>query len=76
MLRVILITLSVLYALRLLVRLAAPRTAGAPIAEREPKARSSALSEAQRVELEAERERALREGRQVDAIKIHRQLTG
>ena len=73
MLRVILITLAVLYALRLFARLTAPRTAapaGAAMRAREPKPRTPMLSEALRAELEAERERALREGRQVDAIEI------
>ena len=87
MLRVILITLAVLFALRLFARLTAPRAAsaagaqpggpperdrGAPSAS----ARRSALSPQERERLEAERELALREGRQIDAIKIHRELTG
>jgi ribosomal protein L7/L12 len=79
MLRVILITLAVLYALRLFARLTAPRAAapaGAAMPESEPKPRAPTLSAAQRAELEAERERALREGRQIDAIKLHRRLTG
>jgi len=79
MLRVILITLAVLYALRLFARLTAPREAapaGAAMDASEPKLRKPTLSEAQRVELEVERERALREGRQIDAIKLHRRLTG
>jgi hypothetical protein len=78
MLRVILMTLAVLYALRWFARLTAPRApapAGAATPGREPKPRQPTLSEAQRAELEAERERALREGRQLDATRLHRILT-
>ena len=76
MLRVILTALAVLFALRLFARLTAPRPRPRPIPEREQRPRAAALTAAERERLEAERERALREGRQIDAIKIHRQLTG
>jgi hypothetical protein len=84
MLRVILITIAVLFALRLFARLTAPRI-GQPsgseprqrdVGGRGPRMREPALSAAERQRLEAERELALREGRQLDAIEIHRQLTG
>jgi hypothetical protein len=80
MLRVILTTLAALVALRLFARLTAPRAATPP-AERDvggqaQGARGPALSASERAALEAERERALREGRQIDAVRIHRQLTG
>jgi hypothetical protein len=77
-LRVILIALAALYALRLFARLTAPRAAGpagAARRESEPKPSRPTLSDAQRAELEVERERALREGRQIDAIEIHRRLS-
>jgi ribosomal protein L7/L12 len=76
MLRVLLIALAVLFALRAFARLASPRGPAPSMAQGEPRAKKPSLSDAQRAELEAERERALREGRQIDAIKIHRQLTG
>lgn len=84
MLRVVLITLAVLFALRWLARLTAPRPPAQPgarpperdVARGEPRPRRPALGAQERERLEAERERALREGRQIDAIKIHRQLTG
>ena len=76
MLRVILIALAVLLALRLFARLTAPRSVSRTSREREAKPRVPAPSESERAALEAERERALREGRQVDAIEIHRKLTG
>ncbi len=80
MLRVLLIALGVLLVLRWFARLAAPRTppqAPPPRQpDRVPHARAPSLSQAERAELEAERERALSEGRQIDAIKLHRRLTG
>ncbi len=80
MLRTILIALAVLFALRFVARLTAPRRGadgapGAPPPEPAPR-RKPVLSDAERERLEAERELALREGRQIDAIKLHRQLTG
>jgi hypothetical protein len=77
-LRVILIALAVLLALRLFARLAATRAPARPAPEPapEPKPKQPALSDAERAALEAERERALREGRQLDAIEIHRKLSG
>jgi hypothetical protein len=84
MLRVILIALVVLVALRWLARLTAPRAAAPPdaqpprerdVAGRQPKETRPELSATQRAELEAERERALREGRQIDATRLHRKLT-
>jgi hypothetical protein len=84
MLRVILITLAVLLALRLFARLTAPRAAsprrthprerdvGRNAADPAPP--TPALSPQERARLEAERELALREGRQIDAIEIHRRL--
>jgi ribosomal protein L7/L12 len=73
--RLVLIALAVLIALRILARFA---TREIPLAkERGAPARPrSTLSPEQRAELEAAREQALREGRQIDAIKLHRQLTG
>ena len=86
MLRVVLITVMVLLALRFFARLSAAFASAAPAAhppEREHTPRAPAreqtkpqLSDAERAALEAERELALREGRQIDAIKIQRQLTG
>jgi hypothetical protein len=85
MLRVILITLAVLFALRWFARLTAPRASTPPRAQppperdlsgRESKATKPELSAAERAALEAERERALREGRQIDATRLHRKLTG
>ena len=79
MLRVVLITLGVLVLLRLFARLSAALVATPREPEDPPRPSATPkprLSAAQRAELEAERERALREGRQIDAIKIHRQLTG
>jgi hypothetical protein len=83
MLRVILITIVVLLALRFFARLTAPRRTATPGAQpvrdvrgRERKPQRPALSAAERERLEDERERALREGRQIDAIEIHRRLTG
>jgi hypothetical protein len=85
MLRVILIALAVLFALRWFARLTAPR-APAPSRAQPPPERDVAgrgeqekkpeLSAAERAALEAERERALREGRQIDATRLHRKLTG
>lgn len=72
--RLVLIALAVLIALRILARFAAREI---PLAkERDPERPRPTLSPAQRAELEAAREQALREGRQIDAIKIHRELTG
>jgi ribosomal protein L7/L12 len=73
--RIVLIALAVLIALRILARFA---TREIPLAkERGSPARPRpSLSPEQRAELEAAREQALREGRQIDAIKIHRELTG
>jgi hypothetical protein len=86
MLRVILMTLAVLLALRLFARLTAPRAAaprGAHPPARDvgenaanPEPPTPALSPKERARLEAERELALREGRQIDAIEIHRRLKG
>ena len=76
MLRVILIALAVLLALRLFARLTAPRSAATHLPRRDPSRPRHVLSNEQRAELEAERERALREGRQLDAIEIHRKLNG
>jgi ribosomal protein L7/L12 len=75
MLRWLLIALVVFAVLRLIARLASARipSAGMPAPRDPPK---PTLSAAERAELERERETALREGRQIDAIKIHRQLTG
>ena len=75
MLRWLLIALIVFAVLRLMARLVSSRTPTAPLPEssRPPK---PTLSTAERAKLEREREEALREGRQIDAIKIHRQLTG
>jgi ribosomal protein L7/L12 len=81
MLRTILIAIAVLFVLRFVARLTAPRPPaaggmpGATQPERAPR-RRPALSDAERERLEVEREAALREGRQIDAIKLHRQLTG
>ena len=75
MLRWILIALVVFAVLRLLTRLASARTPTAPMpASSGPP--EPTLSNAERAELELEREAALREGRQIDAIKLHRRLTG
>jgi hypothetical protein len=76
MLRVILIALAVLFALRLLARLTAPRAPAQASFEREKRPTPPPPSAAERAALEAERERALREGRQIDAIEIHRKLSG
>jgi hypothetical protein len=76
MLRVILIALAVLIALRVFARLTVPRTAAPPSFEREKRPTPPPPSAAERAALEAERERALREGRQIDAIEIHRKLSG
>ena len=78
MLRTLLIAIGVLFVLRWLARLAAPRAPAhaAPPPEPTPRAKVPPLSDAERAELERERERALREGRQVDAIRIHRRLAG
>ena len=75
MLRWILIALVVFAVLRLLARLTSARipTSPTPASNRPAK---PTLSNAERAELERERETALREGRQIEAIKIHRQLTG
>jgi ribosomal protein L7/L12 len=75
MMRLVLIALAVLLALRVVARLAAREgpLAKEPLA---PPHKAPALDDAQRSELEAAREQALREGRQIDAIKIHRELTG
>ena len=75
MLRWILIALVVFAALRLITRLAAARIAAPPGPEASSPPKPT-LSTSERAELERERETALREGRQIDAIKIHRQLTG
>ena len=75
MLRWILIALVVFALLWVIARLASARIPSSPMpAPRDPPKPS--LSDAERAELERERETALREGRQIDAIKIHRQLTG
>lgn len=80
MLRTILIAIAVLLALRFIARLTAPRPVGGAAPNAEPQGRAPrrrpVLSDAERERLEAERELALREGRQIDAIKLHRQLTG
>jgi len=73
--RLVLIALAVLVALRVLARFAAREIPLAKERGGAPRPRPS-LSPAQRAELEAAREQALREGRQIDAIKIHRELTG
>ena len=75
MVRWILIALGVFAVLRLLARLASARTPTSPKPTSSGPPKPS-LSDAERAELERERETALREGRQIDAIKIHRQLTG
>jgi ribosomal protein L7/L12 len=74
MMRLVLIALAVIVALQLLARFAA-RGIPRPESPSEPRPKPS-LTPEQRAELEAQRELALREGRQIDAIKIHRQLTG
>lgn len=76
MLRVILIALAVLLALRVLARLTAPRAPAPRSVEPEKRPTPPPPSAAERAALEAERERALREGRQIDAIEIHRKLSG
>jgi hypothetical protein len=85
MLRMLLIALGILIAMRIVARLITPGSSalrgGAPSGERDLSGRPAsaakpALSPAERERLEAERELALREGRQIDAIKLHRQLTG
>ncbi len=81
MLRLILIALAVFSVLRLLARLAparqrTPRAAAQAPARAQRAPRKPSLSAAERAEIEAERERALSEGRQLDAIKLHRRLTG
>ncbi len=75
MVRWILIALGVFAVLQLLARLASARTPASPkpMSSVPPK---PTLSDAERAELELERERALHEGRQIDAIEIHRQLSG
>ncbi|HEY8121982.1 MAG TPA: hypothetical protein VII78_11740 [Myxococcota bacterium] len=75
MLRVVLITLSVLFLLRWFARLAAPRSNAPAQPTPEPRRQTPPLSAAERAALEQERERALREGRQIDAIELHRRLT-
>lgn len=69
MLRWALLALLVGISIRLLLRGA--RSAGRPPAPSAP----PRLSPAERALLEKERERALLEGRQIDAIEIHRRLT-
>lgn len=75
MLRWILIALVVFAMLRLMARLASARISSSPGPEASSPPKPG-LSTAERAKLELEREEALREGRQIDAIKIHRQLTG
>ena len=75
MLRWILIALVVFAVLWLIARLASARISTSPGREASSPSKPS-LSTAERADLERERETALREGRQIDAIKIHRQLTG
>ncbi len=75
MLRWILIGLVVFAVLRLIARLASARVPSAPMPASSAPPKPT-LSTAERAELERERETALREGRQIDAIKIQRQLTG
>jgi hypothetical protein len=79
MLRVLLTAIAVLLVLRWFARLTTPRAAApaAPAARQgppPPRPQAPVLSAAERAELEQERERALREGRQIDAIELHRRL--
>jgi hypothetical protein len=73
MLRWALLALFVGVVLRLLLHGArsADRSPGRPLSSPPP----PRLTPEERALLEKERERALREGRQIDAIEIHRRLT-
>jgi hypothetical protein len=76
MLRVLLVALAVLLALRVIARALAPRAPQGGGVARTPSAQAPALTGEERARLEAERGRALREGRQLDAIRIQRRLGG